>query len=77
MFSNNNNHKCWQGYGATATLHIDDRKIKWYSHSGKQFGRQTKLNMHLSNDPTIPFLSTCPKKNENLCSHNCGVGEDS
>ena len=44
--------------------YIAGENMRWYSHSGKQFGGSTKSNKELY-DPAIPLLSI-PKRNENI-----------
>ena len=41
---NSDNTKCWQGCGGTGALIYCWWNVKWYSHSGKQFGRFLKTN---------------------------------
>ena len=42
-----------------------------YNHSGKLSAVSYKIKHTLPCDPGIPTPSSLPKRNENLCSHNC------
>lgn len=45
--------------------YIAGGSLKWYSHSGKQFGYfLKKLNLNLSHDPAIPLPGNISKRDE-------------
>ena len=59
----NENHKCWQGCGQTATLCILGGNVKWCGHYEEEYGDSSqKLKIELPYAPTSPLLSIHPKE---------------
>lgn len=43
-------------------MHFRRGDVKWFNHFGKICPFLKKLNIHLPNNPTIPFLGICPEE---------------